>query len=542
MPTVLKQDIRTNIAQIVYNALRSKFSRPYFFFGRTLPWDDEQVAPNPSAARDYELETRKHIVGMKALTTNDVSYAIVRQDWTAGTVYDRYDDRYSVNFVAPSGATDIADAQMFVLTDEFNIYKCIDNNSNRPSTVKPTGRSSGFIGPLEDGYIWKYMDTLDVIQRTKFLTSEQLPISDSVDARYFVSNLVPVVNNGGTGYDANNTVIQILGDGELAAFEPVINENGQIIAVTVLNPGIGYTQAEAVIQTPDPNLPQGSGAEIAISVSYGDLENPQADVQLAAVDGSISYIDVINSGIGYTTATAVVEGNGSDAELDPIIVDGVITKINILNRGSGYTNARVVITGDGQGAEADVVLSPVGGHGKSLVQESFVNALAFHLTTVDEINQGFLIDNDYRQAGLIFNPYKFKVPGATREFFISDYGSTCYAVEVEGIDKEEYSLDQTLTMKTTEYEYTIVAIDDLEDNSQNVIGTRFLLQTLTDNAPEDGDEFIDDEGQVIFTIPTEGVSEPTIDKYSGSMAFIINRTAFRKSAEQIVNLRAFVQF
>ena len=547
MPTVLKNDIHTNVAQIVYKGIRARTTRAYFFLGKTIPWDDQDTtAPEPLASRDYEFETRSNILGMKNITVSDVSFAIERLDWASGTVYDMYDDRYSSNYPAPSGATDIADAQIFVVTDEFNIYKCISNNYGQPSTVKPTGTSTGYIGPLADGYVWKYMDTVDVIQRSKFLTPEYLPITNTVAERYFTSGLGdPIVTNTGSGYVQSNCSIAVVGgDGTGAAFNPLVNQDGEVYDVEVVNPGNNYTQATLQVLALDPDQPQGSGAEITVSLDFGDLDDPQAEVQLAAVDGELSFIYVTDGGSGYSNATATIQGNGAGATATVVIDQfGAIAGVNLVNRGEGYTTATVTITGDGTGATADVIIAPVGGHGRDLVNESFADILSFQISTLDEVNQGFLLSNDYRQTGLLLNPDKFREEGELRSTLVSEYASACHVLEVESIDAEDFVDDQIIYEQTTGNKLYIVQSEDLQDAGVT-IGARLLVQSLDNFNPEVGDTYVDDEGTILFNLDntTSDIVNPEVDKFSGSMLFINNRTPFRRDSSQIVNIRTYVKF
>jgi hypothetical protein len=480
---------------------------------------------------------------MKNISAADVSFAIERQDWASGTVYDMYDDRYSSQFPAPSGATDIADANMFVLTDEFNIYKCISNNYGAPSTVKPTGKSTGYL-TFDDGYIWKYMDTVDQIQRSKFLTPEYLPVSNTVEERYFSAGLSPIIVNPGSGYVQSNVSCYITGDGSGAALNPIVDENGQIDYVDVVNPGNSYSTASVQVITPDPDQPQGAGAEIALALDYGDLEAPQAEVQLAAVSGELSYIYVTDGGSGYQDATVEIEGNGLEASASVVIDQGAIVGINLINRGRGYTVATArIISNTGSGASAYVIISPTGGHGRDLVNESFADILSFQISTLDEINQGFLLDNDYRQSGMIFDPDKFPQEGELRQKVVSDYASACHVLEVEGLNANDFVQDQIIYNQQTGDSLYIVQSADYQDAGVT-IGARLLVQSYDNFIPEYGDTYVDDEGSPLLSLTSDSsnIVDPEVDKFSGSMVFINNRTPFRKSSEQIVNVRTYIKF
>lgn len=556
MATVLKNDVHNSIAEIVYNGILNRTSRPYFFLGKTLSWDGGDIAPpTPNASREYESETRSSIVGMRYVTISDVSFAIDRVDWSSGTVYDMYDDRYSSEFPAPSGAQDIADAKMFVITSDFNIYKCISNNYNQPSTVLPTGTpETAYIGPLADGYVWKYMGTLDEVQRNKFLTPDYLPVTNSTSGFYQSGiALNPIKVSGGSGYVSTNTTVIVQGDNgspvNNAVITPVIDPStGEITSLTVENPGTGYSTASISITTPDPGQAQGAGAQFTAQIDQGSLV--LSNVGASAIDGQLSFIYVNDGGSGYSSNTQVaISGDGSNATATPIIANGIITGIQLNNRGTGYTFATVTITdsGGGQDAQADVIISPVGGHGKDLVKESFAHTLGFQITTSDEINQGFTLENDYRQSGLIFDPDSFVEEGAQRTRFYGAYGSACYRVDIPtanlgaGIDITDFVLDQKIYNQTTGKYLVVIAKEDYEV-SASVVGVSLLLQSIDGSEPEVGDVYQDAESSNLFTIPAASITNPTIDKFSGSMVFINNRTPFRKNIEQIVNLRTYIEF
>ena len=97
----------------------------------------------------------------------------------------------------------------------------------------------------------------------------------------------------------------------------------------------------------------------------------------------ISSIQVINPGVGFTTApTITITGDGSNATAEAVIVNGKIQSINITNRGTDYTRATISITGgNGFGAEAVVVIDGKVGtlrtvYFDSLAQRQIINSNA----------------------------------------------------------------------------------------------------------------------------------------------------------------------
>lgn len=75
-------------------------------------------------------------------------------------------------------------------------------------------------------------------------------------------------------------------------------------------------------------------------------------------DGAIEDITIISSGYGYTQFTTKIEviGDGSGAELHPVIKDGKLADIIIKNPGTGYTRAKASIT-DTTGLGADISIN-----------------------------------------------------------------------------------------------------------------------------------------------------------------------------------------
>ena len=127
-------------------------------------------------------------------------------------------------------------------------------------------------------------------------------------------------------------------------------------------------------------------------------------VQSGATAGTIDRGVVIAGGSGYSTATVQIQGDGSGAVATATIVGGAITSINVTNKGTNYTWAKFNIIGNGTGASARPVLSPIKGHGSSIVNELgaffiLINAVLNY----DESNK-FPKFNDYRKIFLIQNP------------------------------------------------------------------------------------------------------------------------------------------
>ena len=190
------------------------------------------------------------LLAAKRVTSSDVSYVIPRRNWTTGTVYDYYRHDYgnritgtTTTQTANSGASTIWDATFYVLTEDNNVYKCLDNNSNASSTVKPTGTSTSIL-TTGDGYKWKYMYTLSASQQTNFLSTDFMAVATdstvSSAATDGAINIVKIKTAGSGGTDGTHTGIAIRGDGSSGQVSVTIS-SGAVSAVTVTNVGSGYT-------------------------------------------------------------------------------------------------------------------------------------------------------------------------------------------------------------------------------------------------------------------------------------------------------------
>jgi len=269
----------------------------HFYIGNTIPWDDEY---NPDVSDSSDKQIDDHLlyrIFMKKLTKDNAVLAIKRFNWKKWTTYtaayfdlDFYDYRNWVNPESP----------FYIMNSEGNIYKCIFNNNEQPSTVEPMGRPTDYI-KLTDGYIWKFMfnisdgttpgkpfDVADV-----FLTDTWIPVPNRDDwkttAHLDVESSakpgeIPFIrmDNPGKNYESNTKII-IKGDGQGAEAVPII-ESGQIKEIQVTAGGVGYTTATVHIYG------VGTEAEASAMISPPGGHGSDAVRELGASSVEISTI------------------------------------------------------------------------------------------------------------------------------------------------------------------------------------------------------------------------------------------------------------
>lgn len=331
----------------------------------------------------------------------------------------------------------------------------------------------------------------------------------------------------GSGYTTAPNVV-VTGDGtganillEAEKTEAVLYpyiDNGKITHVLIEDGGIGYTYATLTV------VGDGANAEFDVNFSQGDLESLQSTSELLAPSGAIHTIQVVSGGYNYTGANVTIIGDGTGATANATIRNGKIVKINLINEGLGYTQANVVITGTGVGATARAIMSPYGGHGKDTVSELFARSLAFYTTIGQEKNQGFVVQNDYRQFGIIKN---------IRNYFNSKYysgsvGSGCWLMS-GNVNTSLFTPDTIITKTTDNSKYLIVSSDS----------SGMIVLPLSGTAPTTLSNYFEPSGNGFYST---GIVEPDVDKYSGELLYIDNRLAFTTTEDQSVSIKTVFKY
>ncbi len=112
----------------------------YFVFaGKHTPYpgsDAILTTPNNSV-KSTNLDVYDNMIFAKRISSGDVAHVIPKYLWTANTFYHKYDHRDGDLYTKP----------FYTVVDEgteYNVYKCLFNNSNTTvntnSTVAPSGK------------------------------------------------------------------------------------------------------------------------------------------------------------------------------------------------------------------------------------------------------------------------------------------------------------------------------------------------------------------------------------------------------------------
>ena len=251
----------------------SALAEVWLFFAKATDWTNfdgstTNVANNPIDNQSQAFKIYDQIIGLKRVTSAEMRSVIRNNKWATGSVYDIYRHDYGdITNVVGNVTTYVQsnnfeqhlyETNFYVVTSEYKVYKCLDNNSNGESTTEPSSTSSAPF-TLPDGYVWKYMFTVNANDFEKFKTDEYVPIPEdsAIDSSNVISPAANfggsiynvLIDNAGTGYLAN-TEFDIIGDGTNGKVRITsTNQSGGITGIKVVNPGQGYTFGQINLST-----------------------------------------------------------------------------------------------------------------------------------------------------------------------------------------------------------------------------------------------------------------------------------------------------
>lgn len=257
-------------------------------FGRSETWNTN--TPTPIDNFNYQNHVYDTMLFGKKITPGNIRRVIRRIDWSQGTRYEMYRHDYSV--LSPSPLTQssrLYDANYYVMNSDFKVYICIDNGSSQTNLVgnasqdepKFTDIEPSKAGESGDGYIWKYLFSVNPGDIIKFDSTEY----------------ITVPNNWSSSTDAQIQAVRENGDSS-------VNQN-QIKKIYIDNRGQNYSNGlgqEVNI------LGDGNGGRVLIDVVGGRITNT-----IVSSGGKEYSYGIVDLGSINTNST------GSFGRLIPII-------------------------------------------------------------------------------------------------------------------------------------------------------------------------------------------------------------------------------
>lgn len=368
-----------------------------------VPTTGDVVETPLDSDRYSTTQTYDDMIFAKRITNRDVRLMVKKHIWTEDTVYAQYEDTDSNLSLKP----------FFVATDnltEYNVFKCIYNNNNAPSTEMPT-RSGNLLDyntvEMSDGYKWKFMYTITKNEYERFATADYIPVIANNEiienATPGTVNVIKVVTPG-AGYNNYFTGtlrasdIRYLGEGTFYGLPDDASAEDDFYQNCVLK--ITQSQTPGIV---------GQYRTITASIGQGrkfvTLDSPFSATPTSGDTYEI-YPLVSIWGDGNeripATARAIVNSAASNS----------ISRIEMLSVGEGYRNAVVnfilpnIITSSSSYKEAtlEAVISPPLGHGSDPATELFAKNVGISVTVQESENGTIPTTNDFRSVGIIKNP------------------------------------------------------------------------------------------------------------------------------------------
>ena len=509
MPGIVTNKFRLNNAKQVYEAASEGApTNLYVFLARTNAWTNDASPPTPTdTVKGTNYDVWRNMIAVKKVTASDISFATTRTNWANNTVYTAYRDDNATLF----------SNNFFVVTDTYNVYKCIDNNNGAASTVKPTTTTTSTV-LLSDGYKWKYMYSISAADALKFLTTNYIPVktltANDGSAQFTVQQAAAngsieaiFTSNGGSSYFqstgsfqqvANNTVIRL-------AAGASGNDDFYVGSTLYISSGLGSGQIREIVDY------NGTTKDATVNNSFTVTPNTTS-----------TYLAGPKVTIG---------GDGRNALAYANTASGAINKIILINNGNNYSYAPVTISANsGTGAVAYAALPPQGGHGADPVEELGAYNVMLNVKMTGTEANTFVVNNDFRVVGIVSDP--LLANGQSANSIVYDMTTKLTLTSISGT----YQYDEVVNGGTTGHTGRVVAFANTNAagttgvlSLTGVSGTFGTSETLTGNT-----------SSVTATVSSVNVSD--LRPYSGDVLYIENRPPVTRAADQIENLSIIIRF
>ena len=384
-----------NVNQFKESISETANSVYYIFAGKHTPYPsgDSTIPDITNNVNETLYNAYTEMVFGKRVTPSDVLPVAPRYNWTTNTNYSAYRNN-----------EDLTDKQYYVCVNggsSFHVFKCLDNNGNVASVIQPdvtqTTPDDTFYS-TSDGYVWKYMYSMNSTTFNKFATTNYMPVvANTQVSGNAVSGAIDVITLSFAGSNYNSYLSNTFISTDLRVGGDPLKYN---IANTASSSNNFYLNSFIYIVD---GTGSGQGRKIVDYTVVGVSKTVTLSEAFTTSPDTTSQYEI--------TPFVLITGDGEGAEARAIVnnsTSNTIHQIEIISRGQGYTYATAVVTGNTGGvsnaAVLEVVLGPKGGHGSNPEYELGCSALALSVNFANSESGTIPAVNDYRTVGLIKDP------------------------------------------------------------------------------------------------------------------------------------------
>jgi len=530
----------------------------YLFIGKTTAWSDDSAPPSPTdAVANTHYEHWRDMIAAKKISSSDVSHVIPRKNWTNNTSYFAYTDTEA----------DLFSQDFFVMTDEFNVYKCLANNETTSggavgttSTVKPTGTGTSLISTA-DGYKWKFLYQISASDALKFVTPNYIPVRTVRRANDYLAN----TNDSSPGqnqYDVETAVAATNGG------------NGAIEVVKISTRGSGYQgEVGTITGTPTTSTIKISGATAGFATN--SIVNSDIYFTSGSQSGKGGTITAYNHGTttltftpalsvapaagdGYAVGPKVVisgDGQGANVRATVNTTTGGINAISVISVGNNYSNASISIVANTTGltispTSLTPIVGPVGGHGSDAIKELGGYYILTNARLEYSESNNFTTNNDFRKVGIVAQPKYANGDVSTASVIdqattivLKTWNGTQYAADelVTGADSGCTGRVVDFTSNNTLRLTDIVPAGNSTTAGYNSIYGYFTTSEVI-AANTINNELGAGSGASATANDAGSVTGGDLKRFSGDVLYVENRSPVTRANDQIEDVKLIIEF
>ena len=526
----------------------------YLFIGKVTAWSNDSAPPTPTdAVANTHYENWRDMIAAKKITSSDVSHVIPRKNWTNNTNYFAYThteaDLYSQDF--------------YVMTDAYNVYKCLSNSDvtsagadATTSTVKPTGTGTSIISTT-DGYKWKFMYQISAADALKFVTPNYIPVATVRRANGYLANT----------YD--NAPGQVQFDVETAT-AAAAGGNGAIEVIHMTTRGLGYHGEVSTVQAGA--SPSTTSCEIADGASFATDALVNSDIYFTSGSASgqggtitdfntstdvVTWTPAItapSSGDSYVIGPKVVisgDGQGANARAT-VNSTGGVNAITVIAGGNNYSNATISIVSNttGQSISATTltpIVGPAGGHGGDAIKELGGYYVLTNARLEYSESNNFTTNNDFRKVGLLAQPTwangdisTASVIDQATTVVITSWNGTVFATDelvtgaTSGCTGRVVDFTSNNTLRLTDI---IPAGNSTTDGYNGIDGYFTTTEVIAANTGGNGGS-----GASATANGSGAVTGGDLTRFSGDILYVENRSPVTRASDQIEDVKLIIEF